>query len=35
LIAVNSADVRSRPTEIRPPGCSDPVATESAPHVPV
>jgi hypothetical protein len=35
LIAVNSTDVRHRPTEIRPPGYSGPAATEPTPNVPV
>jgi hypothetical protein len=35
LIAVNSQDVRPRPTEIRPPGYSVPATTEPTSHVPV
>jgi hypothetical protein len=35
LIAVHSADVKPRPTEIRPPGPGSPAATEPAPNVPV
>lgn len=35
LIAVKSADVLPRPTEIQPPGYSGPAATEPAPNVPV
>jgi hypothetical protein len=35
LIAVSSANVRRRPTEIIPPGYSGPAAAEPAPNVPV